>query len=277
MEICAIRALVLMPINSQFWQLAKTETASFDSADNIRKTRRRDANYRLSESASNTHNLIQGTVVIEKGCIARKGDSAIMDTQGDKSALANNIEDSHKPLSNDLYSQPHDFLAAIREITGRNTDDHSENQANKKQFKNDDLASLEIVSHDPGASGQHQLEAPTQAAVSHQAATEQTVSRASYDLSSHDIARAWQDPEFRQSLSIEQIAGLPANPAGDVQYTSRTGNTANFVKLAFASGNDCSSDNCSSSNCSSSNCSSDNCSSSNCSSNNCSSANCGQG
>jgi mersacidin/lichenicidin family type 2 lantibiotic len=29
-----------------------------------------------------------------------------------------------------------------------------------------------------------------------------------------DIARAWKDPEYRKSLTPEELANLPPNPAG---------------------------------------------------------------
>jgi mersacidin/lichenicidin family type 2 lantibiotic len=34
-----------------------------------------------------------------------------------------------------------------------------------------------------------------------------------------DIARAWKDPEYRKSLTPEQLAGLPPNPAGTPELT----------------------------------------------------------
>ena len=37
------------------------------------------------------------------------------------------------------------------------------------------------------------------------------------DLSVQDIIRAWKDKNFRNSLSEEQRAQLPANPAGLVE------------------------------------------------------------
>lgn len=30
-----------------------------------------------------------------------------------------------------------------------------------------------------------------------------------------DVIRAWKDPEYRASLTAEQIAGIPENPAGE--------------------------------------------------------------
>jgi mersacidin/lichenicidin family type 2 lantibiotic len=32
-----------------------------------------------------------------------------------------------------------------------------------------------------------------------------------------DIRRAWKDPEYRKSLSAEELASLPPNPAGDAE------------------------------------------------------------
>jgi mersacidin/lichenicidin family type 2 lantibiotic len=34
-----------------------------------------------------------------------------------------------------------------------------------------------------------------------------------------DIIRAWEDPEYRKSLSPEQRAKLPANPVGEIELT----------------------------------------------------------
>jgi mersacidin/lichenicidin family type 2 lantibiotic len=31
------------------------------------------------------------------------------------------------------------------------------------------------------------------------------------------VIRAWKDPEYRESLSKEQCASIPANPAGDYE------------------------------------------------------------
>ena len=38
-------------------------------------------------------------------------------------------------------------------------------------------------------------------------------------MSRFDVIRAWKDASYRQSLSPEQLAGLPANPAGAVELT----------------------------------------------------------
>lgn len=59
-------------------------------------------------------------------------------------------------------------------------------------------------------------------------------------LTPQDIVRAWEDPEFRLTLSETQLALLPANPAGEIQYTPRAGNTMHFVTLANASTDNCS-------------------------------------
>lgn len=34
-----------------------------------------------------------------------------------------------------------------------------------------------------------------------------------------DIVRAWRDPRYRRSLSIEQLQALPGNPAGPTDLT----------------------------------------------------------
>lgn len=33
------------------------------------------------------------------------------------------------------------------------------------------------------------------------------------------IARAWEDPEYRDSLSAAELAALPGNPAGGIELT----------------------------------------------------------
>lgn len=38
-------------------------------------------------------------------------------------------------------------------------------------------------------------------------------------MSRIDIIRAWKDEAYRKSLSKEQLAQLPANPAGSVELT----------------------------------------------------------
>jgi mersacidin/lichenicidin family type 2 lantibiotic len=35
-------------------------------------------------------------------------------------------------------------------------------------------------------------------------------------MSRIDIVRAWKDPEYRNSLSAAQLAGMPENPAGEI-------------------------------------------------------------
>lgn len=34
-----------------------------------------------------------------------------------------------------------------------------------------------------------------------------------------DIGRAWKDEEYRNSLTPEQLAQIPSNPAGDVEMS----------------------------------------------------------
>ncbi|MCA9190011.1 MAG: mersacidin/lichenicidin family type 2 lantibiotic [Pirellulaceae bacterium] len=40
-----------------------------------------------------------------------------------------------------------------------------------------------------------------------------------------DVIRAWKDPSYRASLSAEQRATLPANPAGAIDVTQNELNT----------------------------------------------------
>ena len=36
-----------------------------------------------------------------------------------------------------------------------------------------------------------------------------------------DIARAWRDPEYRKTLTPEELASLPPNPAGDADISEK--------------------------------------------------------
>ncbi|WNG24166.1 mersacidin/lichenicidin family type 2 lantibiotic [Cystobacter fuscus] len=38
-------------------------------------------------------------------------------------------------------------------------------------------------------------------------------------MSSIDIARAWRDPTYRESLSEEERASVPSNPVGGIELT----------------------------------------------------------
>ena len=38
-------------------------------------------------------------------------------------------------------------------------------------------------------------------------------------MSIEDVVRAWEDPEYRKSLSDEERAMLPANPVGEIELT----------------------------------------------------------
>jgi mersacidin/lichenicidin family type 2 lantibiotic len=40
-------------------------------------------------------------------------------------------------------------------------------------------------------------------------------------MSRVDVVRAWRDPQYRRSLSREQRAALPRNPAGEVQVSEQ--------------------------------------------------------
>lgn len=91
---------------------------------------------------------------------------------------------------------------------------------------------------------------------------------AKIQLSPKEIARAWQDPSFRNRLTRDQWDALPPNPAGQIKSGEFNGS------FQMASGNDCSGNNCSGNNCSGDNCSGNNCSGNNCSGNSCSGNNC---
>jgi len=50
-----------------------------------------------------------------------------------------------------------------------------------------------------------------------------------------DIVRAWKDEEYRNSLTPEQLAQLPPNPAGDVDLSEEeleeiAGGTYKFIR-----------------------------------------------
>lgn len=38
-------------------------------------------------------------------------------------------------------------------------------------------------------------------------------------MSKRDVIRAWMDPEFRSTLSSEQLAALPSHPAGLIELS----------------------------------------------------------
>ncbi len=110
-------------------------------------------------------------------------------------------------------------------------------------------------------------------------------SRQSHSLSSEQIVRAWEDPEYRNSLTESQWNMLPENPAGKIERSEFSGGllasgnncSGNNCSGNNCSGNNCSGNSCSGNNCSGNNCSGNNCSGNNCSGNNCSGNNCGQG
>lgn len=39
-------------------------------------------------------------------------------------------------------------------------------------------------------------------------------------MSNADIVRAWKDEAYRRSLSEEQLASLPTNPAGSIELSN---------------------------------------------------------
>lgn len=57
-------------------------------------------------------------------------------------------------------------------------------------------------------------------------------------MSRIDVIRAWKDAAFRRTLSSEQLAGMPANPAGAVELTEAEAATING-KLAMAGCSSC--------------------------------------
>ncbi len=61
---------------------------------------------------------------------------------------------------------------------------------------------------------------------------------AKIQLSPDEIAKAWEDPKFRNSLSKEQWDALPTNPAGNVTTGEFKGD------MQLASGNSCSGNRC---------------------------------
>lgn len=91
---------------------------------------------------------------------------------------------------------------------------------------------------------------------------------AKIQLTPDQIVKAWQDPNFKKSLSKDQWDALPENPAGKVTSGEFKGD------MQLASGNNCSGNNCSGNNCSGNSCSGNNCSGNGCSGNNCSGNNC---
>lgn len=40
-------------------------------------------------------------------------------------------------------------------------------------------------------------------------------------MSKVDVVRAWKDPQYRRSLSSDQLAQLPGSPAGQVQLSTQ--------------------------------------------------------
>jgi mersacidin/lichenicidin family type 2 lantibiotic len=62
-----------------------------------------------------------------------------------------------------------------------------------------------------------------------------------------DIARAWKDPEYRKTLTPEELASIPPNPAGPAELTNEqleqvTGGSVQGIKCAAT--NACTGANC---------------------------------
>lgn len=41
-------------------------------------------------------------------------------------------------------------------------------------------------------------------------------------MSNYDVIKAWKNPGYRNSLSAEQFAAMPANPAGTIEVDDST-------------------------------------------------------
>ncbi len=49
-----------------------------------------------------------------------------------------------------------------------------------------------------------------------------------------DIARAWKDPEYRKTLTPEELASLPPNPAGPAELSeNELGEVSGGVSVAI--------------------------------------------
>jgi mersacidin/lichenicidin family type 2 lantibiotic len=53
-------------------------------------------------------------------------------------------------------------------------------------------------------------------------------------MSQVDVVRAWRDPQYRRSLSAEQLECLPTHPAGRVQVDAKDLRTASGISAEFA-------------------------------------------
>jgi len=59
-----------------------------------------------------------------------------------------------------------------------------------------------------------------------------------------NIARVWKDREYRESLSAEELALVPANPIGQIELTEEdmadvVGGTLNSIICTAGSGSGC--------------------------------------
>jgi len=46
-----------------------------------------------------------------------------------------------------------------------------------------------------------------------------STTKGEFQMTIADIIRAWEDPEYRKSLSAEERAKLPENPVGQIELT----------------------------------------------------------
>jgi mersacidin/lichenicidin family type 2 lantibiotic len=94
-----------------------------------------------------------------------------------------------------------------------------------------------------------------------------SLAKANHRLTPEQIVRAWESPEYRNTLTESQWSQLPANPAGEIERSEFSGNLV-------ASGNGCSGNGCSGNGCSGNGCSGNGCSGNGCSGNGCSGNGC---
>ena len=48
-------------------------------------------------------------------------------------------------------------------------------------------------------------------------------------LTVEQIVRAWESPEYRETLTAEQLKQLPANPAGEIQFRIATDKQVDLI------------------------------------------------
>ena len=71
-------------------------------------------------------------------------------------------------------------------------------------------------------------------------------------MSIMDIIRAWQDPEYRSSLSAAELAKLPANPVGAIELTE--GELTEVIGAVSGKSDGCNTKTCTTADCHTSDC-----------------------